>query len=118
MMRLSWLGAGLLSLGLGLVGIVLPLLPTVPFLILAAFCFARGSERLHGWLTGHPVLGPPIRDWEERGAIARRAKVLASISMLAVFSISVLLGLKAWILGLQGLCLAGAAAFIWSRPEG
>ena len=118
MTRGLWLVAGLVALGLGLVGAVLPLLPTVPFLLLAAFCFARSSARLHGWLVGHPRLGPPIRDWEERGAISRRAKLLASLSIAATFAVSVWLALAAWVLAVQGVTLAAVALFIWSRPEG
>ncbi len=115
-MKFLWLIGGYASLGLGIIGIVLPILPTVPFLILAAFCFAESSERLHVWLTGHPVLGPPIRDWRERGAIARRAKWLASLSMLAVFGLSLALDAGPLILAVQAMALTGAALFIWTRP--
>lgn len=117
MVQWIWAALGLMALGLGTIGIVTPLLPTVPFLLLAAFCFARSSERLHNWLLSHPVLGPPIEDWNRSGAIARRTKGLASASMLAVFAISILLGLPLLILGIQGLVLCAVAVFIWSRPE-
>ena len=59
-MRVIWLIAGSISLGLGLLGVFLPLLPTVPFVLLAAFCFARSSERLHDWMLEHPKFGPAI----------------------------------------------------------
>lgn len=69
----------LLSLGwifvlLGAVGAILPLLPTTPFILLAAFCFARGSEKAHGWLLENRIFGPLLRDWENGGAISPRAK--------------------------------------------
>ena len=117
-MKILWNIGGLASLALGILGVVLPILPTVPFLILAAFCFARGSDRLHQWLLDHPRLGPPIRDWQQKGAINRRAKTVASLSMVAVFGLSLLLGLRWSILLVQAACLTGAAVFIWSRPDG
>jgi uncharacterized protein len=80
--RAAWLVSGLVAMALGLVGIVLPLLPTTPFLLLAAFCFARSSPALHDWIIHHPRLGPPLRDWRHHGAISRRAKI-AAIAMLA-----------------------------------
>lgn len=94
----------------------LPLLPTVPFLLLAAFCFARSSERLHLWLLAHPRLGEPIRDWQERGAVGRRAKWLATASIAVTFGVSVALGLAVWVLAVQALVLLGVALFIWTRP--
>lgn len=117
MTRGLWLAGGLISLCLGVVGIVLPLLPTVPFLLLAAFCFARSSMRLHRWLLAHPRMGQPIRDWQELGAIGRRAKVLASSSIVAAFGVSVWIGLPGWILLVQGVILTGVTLFIWTRPE-
>ena len=116
-MRGLWLAGGLTALGLGLIGVLLPLLPTVPFMLLAAFCFARSSDRLHGWLVGHPVFGPPIQDWTRSGAISLRAKQLSTVSMLAVFLLSVFVGLRPLVLGLQGAVLFCTALFIWSRPS-
>lgn len=115
-MKAFWVIAGLLALALGTIGIVVPLLPTVPFLLLAAFCFARSSQRLHDWLLAHPVLGPLIHDWRTRGAIGLRAKWLATLSIALTFSVSMALGLKPWVLAAQALVLAGVAVFIWSRP--
>lgn len=82
---------GLLSTALGVIGIFVPLLPTVPLLLLAAACFARSSERFHSWLLGHPSLGPMIRDFLDGQGIPLRTKII-SISMLWIsISISVLL---------------------------
>jgi len=117
MIRALWLIGGLISLGLGIIGAVLPLLPTVPFLLLAAFCFARSSDRLHGWLLHHPTFGPAIRNWRDHGAISRRAKRLATVSILAAFSLSVALGLGPKILTAQAIMLGLVSLFIWSRPE-
>lgn len=116
-MRLIWVAAGLLSLGLGIVGVFLPLLPTVPFLLLAAFCFARSSERLLNWLLSHPRFGPAIIDWRERGAVSLRAKQLATFSVAVVFGISLALGLRLEILLVQGLALIAVLIFLWTRPS-
>ncbi|MDI4632216.1 YbaN family protein [Pelomonas sp. V22] len=72
-----WLLAGFAALALGVIGIFVPLLPTTPFVLLAAFCFARGSERCETWLLNHRSFGPMVRNWRERGAIPLRAKQLA-----------------------------------------
>jgi uncharacterized membrane protein YbaN (DUF454 family) len=117
-MRTLWLTAGLLALGLGLLGVVLPVLPTTPFLLVAAGCFAKSSPRLHGWLLAHPTFGPPIRNWEENGAISRKAKRFAVISMAAVLGLSVGLELSWKILLAQGVLIAIGCSFILTRPDG
>lgn len=117
-MRVAWFGFGALSLALGAAGLFLPLLPTVPFLLLAAFGFARSSERLHNWLLSHPTFGPPIADWRENGAIGRRAKRAATVSILAAFAISLLIGAGLRLLAVQAVVLAAVATFIWTRPDG
>jgi len=69
-MRMVWLIFGFTALILAIIGIILPLLPTVPFLLLAAFCFARSSEKIHKWLLNHPKYGPPIHNWQNSGSIS------------------------------------------------
>ena len=108
---------GWLALGLGLLGIPLPGLPTTPFLLLAAFFFSKSSARVHGWLTDHALFGAPIRDWAERGAISRKAKGMALLAMGAVFALSLMLGLPGWALAAQALSLAAVAVFIVTRPD-
>ncbi len=88
-MRLAYRLAGFLSLGLGFIGLFLPLLPTVPFMLLAAFCFARGSPTWEARILADPRFGPHIRAWREHGSISRRGKLAA----VAAFSLSALLGL-------------------------
>ncbi len=112
-----WTCAGLMSLGLGILGIFLPLLPTTPLVLLAAFCFGKGSPRLQSWLLSHPRFGPMIHDWREKGAIPRRGKIAAIAAMLAALSLSLALGLSFVLIAIQALCMMGAAAFILTRPD-
>ena len=116
-MKPVWFAIGCLSVLLGLIGAALPLLPTVPFLLLAAFSFARSSQRAHDWLVAHPRLGKPIEDWRRGGAIGRKAKWYASASILAAFAMSLALGVKPWVLGVQAATLLCVAVFIWTRPD-
>jgi hypothetical protein len=108
---------GLLATGAGVAGVVLPLVPTTPFLLIAAFAFARSSPRLHHWLVTHPRLGPPINDWRAHGAISRRAKATAAAVMLATLALSLWMGVAAGIVVVQAAVLAAAATFVLTRPE-
>lgn len=109
--------SGLLCLALGFLGAVLPLLPTVPFLLLATFCFARSSPAWHRWLVTHPTFGPHIVLWNEKGAIPIKAKYLATGMMLAVLVLSIAMDVTTTIVVVQALVLALVALFIWSRPS-
>lgn len=116
MRRPLFLAAGLTSLGLGIVGAFLPVLPTVPFLLLAAFCFARGNPAWERRLLAHPRWGPPILEWRERRAISRKGK-LAAFAMLAVSTAVAWLGMS-WPLVLLPLAaIAASATWIVTRPE-
>ncbi len=107
--RTILIAAGLFSTGLGVLGIFLPVLPTVPFLLLAAACFARSSERFHSWLIGHPWLGPMICDYLDGQGIPLRAKITAisliwiSITISVLFLIP-LLWVKVLVIGIA-LCV-------------
>ena len=115
--RYAWRALGVVSLAVGIIGSFVPVLPTVPFLILAAFAFERSSERLHNWLMNHPRLGPPIETWRRYGAISRRAKLLSMVMIVVVFALSLFLGVETWVLVVQAVALTGASAFILSRPD-
>jgi len=108
---------GLMFVGLGLAGVFLPLLPTTPFLLLAAGCFARSSPAFHDWLLTHRLLGPYIRDWERDRSIPLTAKVTAVSMMAASLSwmafASNAPAIAVWMVG--GL-LSCVAAWIITRP--
>lgn len=109
---------GLLALALGTIGVLLPVLPTTPFVLLAAFAFAKGSSKLDAWLRSHPTFGPIILEWKTKGAIAPRYKAMAVAMMTAAFAASVLFGLAPAVIVVQGVCMLCAGAFVLSRPNG
>lgn len=117
-MRALWTALGLGFVGLGLVGVVLPLLPTTPFMLLAAACFARSSPRLHDRLVGHRLFGPAIINWRDHRAIPRRGKQAAIIAMAAAFALSVALGVAPWALAVQAAVMAVMGTWIATRPSG
>lgn len=117
-MHYLWATLGLLCVALAMIGVALPLLPTVPFLLLAAFCFARSSSRLHNWLMSHQTFGPLILDWQTSGAIRPAAKKAATLSVAAVFGLSVLVSVPSHVLIIQAVTLGAVMIFIWSRPNG
>ncbi len=117
-MRFLWAGLGTICVGLGVIGAFLPLLPTVPFLLLATFLFANSSPRLHNWIVSHRHFGPMIEDWTRSGAIRPRAKRLATLSIVFVFGVSLIAGVGPLILAIQALVLGCVLLFIWTRPNG
>ena len=112
--RVLWSLAGALALATGIVGIFLPLLPTTPFVLLAAACFSRGSTRCERWLLSHRTFGPMVRDWRRHRAIPRRARWLA-FAMMAIGSV-----VAAWSLPrlqwLPALCCALVALWMARLP--
>ena len=116
LIRALCLGIGGAALGLGLVGIVVPVLPTTPFILLAAACFARSSERFHGMLLGHRIAGPIIQEWQRHRSMSRRVKRFAYGVMLVSFSVSILWIDSIWhrlMLASLGLVLGW---FLWRVP--
>lgn len=90
---------GTVALGLGVVGIVVPVLPTTPFLLLAAACYARASTRLYTWLLGQPALGPIVAEWRSSRSLPPGIKGRAVVLVVLTFGISILL-VDHWLLRL------------------
>lgn len=114
--RHLYLGAGLTSLGLGIVGAFLPIMPTVPFLLLAAFCFARSNPAWEARLLNHPQYGPQLRDWRERRAISRPAKYAAIGAMSVGVGFTWLTIGWPWVLASVAV-LVTCGTWIWTRNE-
>ena len=114
-LRGLWMGAGALALLAGVIGIFLPLLPTTPLVLLAAWCFSHGCARCERWMMQHPKLGPMVADWRERRAVPLRAKQFATVMMAAgsIWAAFAMPGLIAW---LPALICTAVGLWLWSLP--
>ncbi len=115
--RVLFAGLGGVMTVAGIVGLLLPYVPGVLFLILAAACFTRSSPRLETWLLEHPRLGPPVVAWRDNGAIPRKAKLLACGGMMVSFAMLFVLGAPWLAILALGTVIAGSCAFVLSRPD-
>ena len=110
------LGWGFVALGV--VGVVLPVLPTTPFMLIALWCFARSSKRFHDWLYHHRLFGPPLRKWDRYGVIPVSAKVFACTAMSASLVYLVFFrDLPAYLVALTAAVMAYGAWFILTKPS-
>lgn len=116
-MKAVYLTVGLLATALGLIGAALPLLPAVPFFIIAAFCFARSNPALEQRLLSQPHIGPHLRLWRERGAISRKGKSAATAAFIVSIGLALAFTPWPWPL-LPMLAALVAGGWIWSRPSG
>lgn len=115
--RSVWFVVGCAAIGVGAVGAIVPVSPTTPFVILAAFAFCKSSLRLPALLENSAMSGPIITDWKANGAIAPRYKAIALALMGAVFLLSFIMGFASLVLIIQGIAITSAAPFIVSRPN-
>jgi uncharacterized protein len=111
-MRGVFLALGTLALILGVLGIFLPLLPTTPFVLLAAACYARGSRRFHEWLLAQRTFGPIVHEWERHRSIPYRTKVTAVVLMSLTLGTSIALFVKPMWLKIA-LAMMGVALAVW-----
>ncbi len=119
-MSLSLIGYRILaytSLSLAIAGIVLPLLPTTPFVLLAAWSAGRGSPEFHRWLHNHRTFGPIIENWQTHRAVPVRAKWLACAMLLTSWSILFASGASMWLLAGLGVFFCGLLVFLFTRPS-
>lgn len=118
LMRVLYLCLGWLMVATGIVGAFLPVLPTTPFLLIALWCFSKSSPKLEAWLLSHPRFGPSLRNWREKGAIPRRAKI-AAVSLMTMSYAIFWFGTEPTPLraSLVAAVMLGAALFVTTRPE-
>lgn len=116
-MRHLWLTVGWIFVGLGVIGVALPVMPTVPFLLVAAWAFARSSPALQQRILNHPTYGPSVRAWQERGAVGRIAKIWAITAMSGGVALSWWVGMPGWVVLSQGGVCTLVALYLASRPE-
>ncbi|MGC1173058.1 YbaN family protein [Polaromonas sp.] len=115
--RWLFLALALLSLVLGVIGIFLPVLPTVPFILLSAWAAARSSPRLLAWLESHTSFGPMLTEWRRGGVVRRRAKWAATAVMGASAAIMLVVVPTRWVALFAIGCMACVLAWLWRRPE-
>jgi len=109
--------AGTVSVGLGIAGIFLPLLPTTGFMLIAAACYARASERFYRWLLGNRLCGPAIREWREHRSVPRRAKRTALTMIVVTFAVTITFFLPNPVLrGVVALVGVGVFTIVWRLP--
>jgi uncharacterized membrane protein YbaN (DUF454 family) len=116
-MKIGALVLAYLFLVLAIIGVVLPGLPTVPFVLLSAWFAAKGSQRLHRWLYEHPHFGKLLIDWERHGAISRPSKVIAVLMIIMAWTIMYLQIINLWLMAGVTLLLLGVMVFLLTRPE-
>jgi uncharacterized protein len=115
--RLLWRLLAITSLAVGVVGVFVPVLPTVPFVLVAAWAASRGSPRLEAWLLAHPHFGESIRHWRAHGAVSRRAKWLAVTGMAGSALMLWFMPVHAWLRGGVYAVLLAVGLWLWRRPE-
>jgi uncharacterized membrane protein YbaN (DUF454 family) len=117
MPRFLALALAYVFLALAFVGLFLPGLPTVPFLLLTAWFAARGSEKLHRWIYGHPKLGKLLADWEDKGQISRKVKIAALLMLIVSWMVMYFRVEDAWMIAGISILLAGIGIYLVTRPE-
>ncbi len=116
--KILLIAIGGLCLALGIIGIILPLLPTTPFLLLAAACFAQSSETFHTWLINHAQFGSVIVNWQKHRSMTPKVKRITTVFILMSFSISIYWVDFMLLKVLLVLFLIGLLAFIWRLADG
>jgi uncharacterized membrane protein YbaN (DUF454 family) len=116
-MRVLLLLLGWFSLVVGIIGAFLPVMPTVPFLLIAVWAFAKSSPRLSVRIMRNPTFGPQIRAWRRNGSIGRKAKAWAILAMACGVGWAFWLGMGPRLITMQTLCCTAVGTWLFTRPE-
>jgi uncharacterized membrane protein YbaN (DUF454 family) len=118
LLRVTLYGLGCVAAALGLIGAFLPVMPTVPFLLVAVWCFSRSSPRFHHWLYTHPTFGPPIRNWFQHGVVPLKGKLFAVIGMAASWFMTTIFVFDDWLKpALMGGAMVLIGLYVCTRPS-
>ncbi|MDO5769466.1 MAG: YbaN family protein [Psychrobacter sp.] len=118
-LRWVFLVLGFVFFALGIIGVALPVMPTAPFILLAAACWARGSRRFYHWLINHKHFGQYIRDWEDHRAVPRKAKWFACLGMSASTSMLffTLPDERLWVAWMVAMTCLAVSIYLWRLPD-
>jgi len=117
-LKAMYCSIGWFFVGLGLVGVILPVLPTTPFMLLALWMFSKGSRRFHDWLFNHRLFGGPLQKWQAHRVIPLPAKLCSTSMMLLSFIMMVIYSPMGWWLhALVGFLMLYGAWFVLSKPS-
>lgn len=107
----------MLCLALGIIGVIVPGLPTTVFILMAAWAAARSSPRLYRWLWSNRLFGPLLRNWAQGRRVSRRAKGSATLFMALSGTVLIMVGPNPWVMAMAFTCLACVLIWLWRRPE-
>jgi len=113
-LRIFFIAAGWLSLALGVIGIVTPILPTTPFVLLSAYCFARGSERFHDWLLAHKMFGPMVRAFRDEKRIPLKVKIFATVMIVVTMTVTLIWVNKLIVAAILPVTGLAVIIYIWT----
>lgn len=115
--RWAWLALAYISLGLALLALAIPGIPSTEFVLLSAWAAAKSSPRLTAWLENHRLFGPMLHNWRNGRLVSRRAKISASLAMSACLLIMLWTVPQRWVIVLATIGMSAGALWMWSRPE-
>ena len=115
--RLLFICLAWLCIGLGTLGIFIPGLPTIDFILLAVFFAAKGSEKLHQWFLNHSFIGPTIQEWQENRRIPKKAKYISTVSMSIAAGIMIWTIPHPWVVYPLMACMVAVLVWMWMREK-
>lgn len=116
-LRVTLILCGWISMTLAIFALMVPLIPSIPFLIVASICFGKSSPRFHHWLHNHKHFGPILDDWQNHGVISPKAKWFATVCIgVSMVTTGFVFQVRIWVWALVNFCLGSMLLYIWTRP--